>query len=248
MGHDEEDSQVFHLFRPRVDSVDKETRIATLEMILPDDPPDLEEFNTWVFQSINQTALRLYTRMTTEVTLGTSFGASYLCRSSFAFDLLGKTFPISEDLNAHTATAVLNLELPFLDKVDLATLMRVRTNDGEAFDNFRLELESKLRDLRLEKDPESIRKKAEHAIHEISEVQLPRVKSKIKSLKKSALAEAVVFMAGLAGAVQSGGWSLIGAIMATAQGFRTYENYRRNVKENPSYFLWKVLRSSEDKI
>lgn len=247
MGHGCEDAQFFLLFRPGRQVLNEETRIARFQMTLPDDPPDLDEFNSWVFQSINEASLNSYTRIATQISLGTSFGASYLCESPFAFDLLGKTLPVRHDLNTHTATAVLNLELPFLDKVDLATLMRVRTDDGEAFENFRLEWESKLRDLRLEKDPQSIRKKAEHAVHEICEVQIQRVNSKIKSLKKGALAEAVVFIAGLAGAVQSGGWSIIGSIMAAAQGFRTYENFKRSVKENPSYFLWKVLQHKTDR-
>lgn len=244
MGHAAADARMFLLFRPGRQVLNEQTRLAKIEMTLPDDPPDSDEFNSWVLQSIYDTAINSYRRIATEISLGTSCGASYLCESSFAFDLLGKELRVRQDLNEHTATAVLNLELPFLDKVDLATLMRVRTDDGEAFENFRLELESKLRDLRLEKDPESITEKAKNAMHEICEVQIQRVESKITSLRKSALAESVVFIAGLAGAVQSGGWSILGSIMALAQGFRTYENYNRNVRENPSYFLWKVLRKS----
>jgi len=66
------------------------------------------------------------------------------------------------------------MELPFIDNVDLETLMRVRTDEGQAFENFRLALDKQLRDLRLESDPEKLKLKAENAMHELMTCRLDR--------------------------------------------------------------------------
>jgi hypothetical protein len=63
--------------------------------------------------------------------------------------------------------------------------LRVRTDDGEAFQTFRLELEKQLRDLRLIKDPEQLRIKAENAMHELCEVQLNQSQPEGRSAKKT---------------------------------------------------------------
>lgn len=221
-GHDAPDIYMYQLFEQRVISLDEETRVARFEMNLPDEPPNSELFNAWVFQSINKAARDFYDRVISEVALGTRCQASYLSRSPFTFDLLGKLLPSNEDLKTDTARRVLNMELPFLDNIDFGTLMTIRLNDGEAFESFRLELDRQFRELRVEKDPERFAIKAENAMHEICEVQLQKVNKKMRSLRRGALAQAIVLIAGLAGAVQTGGWSVIASAIALAKGYRTY--------------------------
>jgi len=47
--------------------------------------------------------------------------------------------------------------------------MRVRTEEGEAFHNFRTELDKQLRYLRTIDDPEQASRKAKDAVHELVE-------------------------------------------------------------------------------
>jgi len=56
--------------------------------------------------------------------------------------------------------------------------MDIRNNDGEAFQNFRMELEKHLRELRLENDPENLKLKRENLVHELTEVQVHAVNEK----------------------------------------------------------------------
>ena len=164
--------------------------------------------------------------------------------SPFVFELLKRGLPLEHDLQTSTFNAILGIELPFLQRVDPEVLMTIRRNDGEAFQNFRLELERHLRELRCVQDPEELRIRAENALHEVTEVQLRQVNRKVSELKKHALAEALVLFGGLAAAVQTGGWSLAACAGAVAAGYKSLSEYRGQVRENPAFFLWKVLDRS----
>jgi hypothetical protein len=80
----------------------------------------------------------------------------------------------------------MSVDLPFLKELDIEMLMKVRQEEGEAFQSFRLELDKQLRELRLVKDPEALKIKTENVMHELSEVQVTR------SIKNSSPKEAVL--------------------------------------------------------
>jgi len=142
---------------------------ASVELLLSKTtaPPEREEFEAWVFQSINQSAGRIYSRILAENLFASRFNASYLSDSPLVFELLEQTVPLKDDVSINTTNALLNMELPFIENVDVETLMRVRTDEGEAFENFRVALDKQLRDLRLESDPGKLKIKTENAMHEL---------------------------------------------------------------------------------
>jgi hypothetical protein len=39
---------------------------------------------------------------------------------------------------------------------------------------------------------------------------------------------------------KEGGGSLLATAIAAFQGYKAYEDYRRQVKTNPAFFLWKL--------
>ncbi|MCI0489653.1 MAG: hypothetical protein L0229_23950 [Blastocatellia bacterium] len=211
---------------------------------LPQTQPDPEYFNAWLFQSINQTAEKVYRKILLENVLASKFRASYLSESEFVFRLLEQFLPHKEGVQTNTANILLNLELPFLEHVDLETLMKIRTDEGEAFQSFRLELDKQLRDLRLIKDSEQVRIKAENILHELGQVQVHQIDRKLKQLKKQGLASAIIIFGGLLGAIQTGGWSLVTTAVALATGYRSFSEYESQVKQNPVFFLWKVLKQN----
>jgi len=136
------------------------------------------------------------------------------------------------------------MNLPFIDGIDIETLMKIRSEDGDAFENFRLEFDKQLRDLRLVSDPSALKTKTENALHELTEVQVHAIDQKIASLKKKLFAEAAIVAASLCGAIQSGGMTLPVALIAALQGYKAFTEYRRQQTENPAFFLWRVLKSS----
>jgi hypothetical protein len=240
--HGFEDARPYLLPQEHVLSVDHERRTAEVVWIMPDTPPDPAKFDRWVFQSTNQTAEHLYKRIVLENTYAVRFGASYLSNSPFVFNLLEQIVPIEDSVQTNTANALMNMELPFLDEVNVETLMRVRQEEGEAFQSFRLELDRQLRELRLVKDPEVLKIKTENAMHELSEVQVNQINQKLTFLKKQFLTEAAIAAGTLLGAVQSGGTILPVALLAALQSYKSLTEYQRQKKENPAFFLWKVLK------
>ena len=238
---DDDDKNIFmyNLFEQEVVKIDEETRILHFAMTLPEEPPTVDYFQAWVNQSINQAARAHYEQVYKSFMLSCSFGASFLTSSKFTHSILG-TSASNENVRNYSSDCILNLDLPFLSNIKMADLMNVRQNDGEAFDLFRRELESKFRELRMETDPEVIKVKIQNIVHELGEVQLAKIDQKIKGLKRGALAQTIIAVAGLAGTVVTSGWSLAATVLALANGFRSYNEYREKVKENPTYFLWKV--------
>ena len=233
--------QFYHLHEPKIIEINEDTGIAKFVLTLPDEPPSVEQFRHWLYQSVNQTARAHYEDLARGLTMAAKTGASYITNSEFTQVLLD-TPSSKEDIEQYSVECVLNLELPFLTNVNMADLMRVRQEDGDAFELFRKKLESTFRELRLENDPEKIKLKVQNAIHELGEVQYTQIDQRIKALRKGALAQAGVAVAGLAGSVAISGISILATIAAILAGFKNYSDYKKEIKENPAYFLWKVKK------
>jgi hypothetical protein len=233
----------FHLMKMEVLDMDEATGIVHFLNTLPEEPPTAAEFTAWVNQSIHQAARRFYHEVTTQAMLAAQYDAAYLTRSRVTADLLGLEQRASQDIPVHTANAIVSLDVPFAEGADLSTLMRIRQDDGEAFQAFREALEQKLREVQLEQDPERARVKAEHAVHELATVQAAAVARSVGALRKKGLLEGAIALAGLLAAVSTNGLSLLATAHAALSGWKTLEDYRTKVRESPAYFLWKVKKN-----
>jgi hypothetical protein len=209
-------------------------------MSMPDEPPDAERFKAWLFQSINQAARDVHNSVLAEYATSEKCGAMYLARSQFAFDflaLLGK----ESSIPAFAVTSLLNVDIPVLDGVSCADLMRVR-RDEEAFASLRDALERGFSELRIEKDPDALKLKTDNFINTLTELNVREVDRQINRLQHSAFAEAGIATACLLASFSSSGSSLLAVAAALFQGYKTYQEYRRNVAANPAFLLWKLKR------
>lgn len=120
--------------------------------------------------------------------------------------------------------------------------MEVRNFEQDTFTNFRIELEQQFRELRFVTDAKELKERQENILHELGVVGVNKINAKLKSIKKKSLLDGAIILGGLAGSVISGGWTLIGAAVAGASGYKSYLDYKQNLQENPSYLLWKVLK------
>lgn len=240
--HGVDDARGYKLAKQYVKSKDEETRRVDSIIFSTEEPPDQATFDRWVFQSINQTAEHFYRRVFLENTFAVKYGASYMTKSPLVFKLLEQVIPVEGTIQTNTVNALLNMKLPFIDHVDVETLMKVRTEEGEAFQSFRLELDKQLRELRTIEDPEALKIKLENVAHELGEVQVHQINQKVAYLKKRIFAEASIAAGGLLTAVQSGGLTLPLSLLAAFQGYKSAAEYQRQKRENPAFFLWKVLK------
>jgi hypothetical protein len=239
----------YNLFESEFEFIDKEQGKFNAKMRLPNEVPEREYFLNWVNQSFNLSCKQLYDEVLWRNLVANRFEASYLSESSFVFDLLNQIFPLKDEIELNTANTLLNIELPFLHEVEASTLMSIRLNEGEAFQNFRVHLDKQFRDLRLVKDPNELKVKADNALHELRVVQIQAINQKLNSIKKVSALDTIVLIGGLLASiqsVQSGAWSLAGfsAAVGVARGLKPFIDYSSQVKLNPAFFLWKVLKES----
>lgn len=231
----------YNLMAQKTVSFDEKTRMAEFSMYVPDTPPSKAEFDEWVSESINRSAIHHYQELVKEISLSNKLGSVYSSMSKFNGQLLRSSlFEARKGIAENAIECVLKMELPYMDLISPEDLMSIRQNDGEEFQNFRTHIEDKFKELRHEANPEIVKTKIEDIEHELSEVQLRAISAKIKSVRKVALADVGVAVAGLAAGIATSGMSLLGTLAALMQGAKTYSEYQEKVKENPCYFLWSV--------
>ena len=235
-----EGGQVFFLAEQELHRSIRENRTADSTFSMPDTLPTPECFNAWVTQSINQSAGHVYRRVCVELAVADGFGANYLSNSDFVFKLMGQVAPVQGHDEASPVHALLNVDLPVVEKIDIETLMKVRQDEGEAFTEFRLEWDRQLKVLRGISDPEELRKRTVEVIRELTEVQVSKVNRAVTSLKKRLFIDLIISTGTFAGSIQAGGFGILGAAMAALQGYRSYVEYQRAKRQNPAFFLFKA--------
>lgn len=230
-------SYIYMLQESRPEIVDRKTREVTMQVRVPDEPPPRASFDVWIEQSINAAAHGFFERATKGMGLAGSLDAMYLAPTPLAAEIADFVLPPADGIPAFSASQALALDLPWLENAAPSALMEIRSSDGEAFSLFRGAFDAKFRELRTVKDPNELRIKVENAIHELTETQVGLLEAKMKTLQKKALAESTLIALGLAGAVQTAGWSVLASAIAAAQGLKTYSDYRAAVKDNPAYYV-----------
>lgn len=236
-------AKLYHLLETEFTSYDEATGQAEFRQTLPATLPDPALFNAWVIQSINTTARHYYDRTLTEVSIASNLGASYLCNSSFKRELLNhNTQPAPASIHTFTAEQLLNVTLPFADRIDITRVMEVRQFEADTFTNFRLELEKQFRELRTLTDPAQLAAKRENIFHELNDVQAEKIRQKLVSARKHLGLNAVLAVGGLAGVFATSGYSLLASAIAAGKGYKDYRDYRDKVKDKPAYLLWRAVR------
>jgi hypothetical protein len=246
-GHPFGDAMWFSYMDAAVASMDEETHTARFCLTSPDTPPTPAQFTPWLEQSVNRTAINIHNRLLTELAIAEKLGAIYSTRSDLASELLKVVVPSQNSIPVTTANVFLNMDLPYLTEIDASQLMRLRTQEGEAFHNFRIQLEKQMRGLRLESDPDKARTKAENAVHELTEVQVQEVATKLASVKEKAGLTAAMATTGFMAAVQTSGVSLLAVAAAAVVGAQAVLEYRKEVKRHPAFFMWKLKQEARVK-
>ena len=164
-----------------------------------------------------------------------------MAKSQFTSDLLSQTIAKS-NVDSELANLSLNLELPILNEMSVKDLMSIRTQSGEAFYNFRTELNSKLLNLRGLSDKDELQRELENISYEMNNLQVNEVKKEYRKIVKSFGVDTAILTGSLVTSFFTGGLTLIGAAGALAKGGMDYVKYLNEVKENNGYFLWKLNR------
>jgi hypothetical protein len=221
---------------------DDTTGIIEMYQTFPDTPPPIQQFHLWVAQSLNQAARTFYKQIIMDAQISETINSIYLTSSPFISDTVNKAQLIAKTLKNDVAYKTLDLELPIIKDIQLEDIIRIRQNDGEAFQNFRIYLESKLREVRQIDNPQELFIALENISHELTEVQIREINQKLKQAKRGILADIVVGAAGLLTMVQTGGLSLSASLIAAWDFQKKIDQTNLEIRENPALFLWKLQK------
>lgn len=249
--HNQDWTHGFLMFEQEVKSINKqsdESYFVEIASRLPEEKPDDKLFKSWVEQSIEAAGRRIYKEIETDVQLSVLLKANYITQSKIAFDILEKSRILNNSMTTEIANLFLKLELPFLNDVSISDVMKVRMNEDDAFQNFRVELEKQLRDLRSITDSYELKIKLNSVAHELK-IQVREVEKALTQAKK-ALPIGVIVLAGSLVTAWCTSNDMLARAVIGAGGFATaypqiFGDVRSKIRRNSSYFLWNILKNKK---
>lgn len=229
---------IFQYMSQEILEFDEKTGKALFRMHIPD---TIEEasFNAWVNQSINQAANHHFKEKYSELVLAQKCGCMYLARSP----LTAKVLQFSIDTttkDSEMANLAMQFDLPVVDALPITDILEIRNNYGEAFHNFRNELNSKLIGLDAISDPETFRRQLDTISYELSNVQVKEVEKEYRKIKRTLKFDALAFTGSLIASFATGGITAVGAAGAFVKGVSDISKYYTDVREHNGLFLWKL--------
>lgn len=231
---------IYQFMASKIHNLDEKTGRFEIMQYIPDSISH-NDFENWVTNSINRAAITEFRTTLNEAILAKKLKCMYMAKSQFTSDLLSQTIAKSS-VNSDLANLSMKLDLPILNEISVEDLVSIRTDSGEAFYNFRIQLNSKLLSLRGLTDKDELQRKIENISYEMNQIQVNEVKKEYRKIVKSFGVDAVVLTGSLVTSFFTGGLTLIGAAGALAKGGSDYIKYLNGVKENNGYFLWKLNR------
>ncbi|SIO00237.1 hypothetical protein [Chitinophaga niabensis] len=203
---------------------------------------DKDDYQLWLNQAIDR-AINNYATHAYRATKISSFvNANPMVTASTMGTLFSLVAEPADPIVDFTTKRMLEVNIPFFKNIDIDKLMAVRLHEANTFTTFRIELERQFKELRTITDEQQRKLKVENIMHEIGVVQVDKINRKFDHLKKQTYFNIAVGLGGLSLSIPTGGVSLIGTTIAAIKGLKDYRDHMDKVKENPSYFLWKILR------
>ena len=240
-----EESKIFHLtaIKKHEPEPGRENVLRTTQWI-PEEPPDPETFGNWITQSVNQFSGNVFGRVASDIRNAAGYCTMMFTDSQLVSELLKLQMTEQGGIQEDLANLAMRFELPFLDNLTVDDLMTVRQKEGEAFENYRLELQRKLRGLRAIDSEEELVRILDEVQHEIAEVQVHYVQNEVKRIKRDLFRKAVIGVGSLAAVVPSHGVSLGALLLVGDKIWKNVLKYQE-VRRQPSYFVWRLLKRTE---
>jgi len=144
-----------------------------------------------------------------------------------------------------TGQLALQLKLPVLQRISVEDLMRIRSDEGEAFRRFRNSLRKRLGAVRHTGDRGGAEAMMRDIERELLDEEIPEVDRAVARLRQEKFVDVVVGTASLAAVVLAGDPSLASVMAAGATAAGLVQTVRRSVHEvrkHPAYFLWRMQR------
>ena len=201
------------------------------------------QFSAWVNQSINQAANHHFEGKYKELIFSKLYGCMYLSLSDFTAHILGLAIE-QPSVDSKIASLAMNVDLPVMSQLSIADLLSTRNNYGEAFHNFRNEINSKLLVVDTLSDPIEIKKQLDSISYELNNVQVKEVQKEYRKILRTLKLDALALSSSLIATLATGGITAVGAAGAFVKGVSDVSKYFTDVNENNGFFLWKLNKLS----
>ena len=202
------------------------------------------QFSAWVNQSINQAANHHFEDKYNELIFSKKCGCMYLSRSDFTAQVLGMVIE-QPSVESKMASLAMNIDLPVVSQLPMPDLLSIRNNYGEAFHNFRNELNSKLLSVDALADPADVKKQLDNISYELNSIQVKEVQKEYRKIIRTLGLDAIALSGTLIASFATGGITAVGAAGAFVKGVSDVAKYFTDVNENNGFFLWKLNKLSE---
>ena len=236
---------VYTLLQNKITGLDGKSDEFTMTMELPSTPPEDDYFRHWIFQSINQAALKYLVRTRKEVFYTDLLRATYCPQNDFILGMISEAFSVDERkvVNERPLDPVrFGLQIPAV--MDVGKFLRLR-NDTDALLSFRSYLSDKLKSLSSLKDPDEIRRASKDIRDELTQEHLPKLRHALSLFRKAEGLRWLGISAGIGVASISGSGVVAGlaAIGLAARGIKSTMDGLQRVKSMPGYFWHRVSKT-----
>ncbi len=221
---------------------DEKTSRAKLRMYVPDTISE-DVFKHWVNQSINQAANHHFNAKYSELILAQKCGCMYLSRSLLTAKVLQMAIE-KPSKDAELTTMAMQLDLPVMDSLPITDILEIRKNYGEAFHNFRNELNSKLVGLDSIEDTDTLKRQLNNITYELNNLQVKEVEKEYRKIKRTLRFDALAGTGSLIVSFATGGITAVGAAAMFVKGIADVNKYYTDVKEHNGLFLWKMNKQA----
>lgn len=234
---------IYQYMLQEVVEYDEETRKARFRMYIPD-TIDAPTFNAWVNQSINQAANHHFKEKYSELVLARKSGCMYLARSPLTANVLQMAIE-KPSKDAELSTMALQLNLPVLSQLPITDILDIRKNYGEAFHNFRNELNARLIGLDSIDDTDTFRRQLALISYELNNLQVKEVEKEYRKITRTLKLDALALTGSLIASFAIGSITAVGAAGAFVKGISDIGKYYTDVNEHNGLFLWKLNNQAQ---
>lgn len=234
---------IYQYMLTEVVEYDEETRKALFRMYIPD-TIDAPTFNAWVNQSINQAANHHFKEKYSELVLARKSGCMYLARSPLTANVLQMAIE-KPSKDAELSTMALQLDLPVLSQLPITDILNIRKNYGEAFHNFRNELNARLIGLDSIDDTDTFRRQLASISYELNNLQVKEVEKEYRKITRTLKLDALALTGSLIASFATGSITAVGAAGAFVKGISDIGKYYTDVHEHNGLFLWKLNNQAQ---
>lgn len=241
-GQGQKSSSIYQYMEQEIVDLDKKTGRYKARMFVPDSI-DRQTFEVWVNQSINQSANHHFEDRYKELVFSKQCGCMYLTQSDLTSKVISMCLE-KPSIESQLASLAMNIDLPITDPIPLHELISIRNNYGEAFHNFRTELNEKLLAIDSLEDSELIQRELDKISYELMNTQVEEVSKEYRKIMQTLKLDALAMVGSLIASIPTGGLTAVGCAAAFVKGLSDVGKYFTDVHENNGFFLWKVSKEA----